>query len=267
MNARIIAVGVASILSAGCLGGGSARSAWQDVISRCAKSDLNGKKILFFGPSNAVGAGSVWRIDSEGVYRLRYDLAHMPTPQDFYAPSTTLACDGTSSRKFKVALSGAFDQQAALSAEASAEISKARSVAAKATSVQWVSIAEGAYDSYVKNVAKDSDAGKDLMTGTRRVLTRAFKVSGFTAKITFDSSNAVSAKAKIPAGAVLPGGIGGGLTASWSEGGELTLTSSGDFYIAGELQEYKPTGFSGANVTGFAPAAEVPVNAKVSREN
>lgn len=266
MKNAMAMVFVVSLLPVACGGGGSAKSAWQDVIKRCARSDLNGKKILFFGPSNAVGAGSVWRQDAQGVYRLRYDLGHMPKPQDFLAPYTPLACDGTTSKKFKGAINGTLDQQGVLSAEASAEIAKARSVTAKAASVAWVPIAEGPYDSYVKGVAANSDAGRDLLSGTRQVMTRAFMVSGFSAKITFDQSTGAAVKAKLPPGALLPSAVGGGLSVSWSETGELTLTSVGDFYIAGELQSYRPDGFSGAGSSRFGVATTFPTNAEIGRD-
>ncbi|MDT8760216.1 hypothetical protein MZO42_16060 [Sphingomonas psychrotolerans] len=247
-----------------CAGGGSVKTAWQDVVKRCAASTLNGKKILFFGPSNGVGSGSVWRIDGEGVYRLRYDLKHMPKPQDFYADFTPTSCDGKSTKNFKGGFNASLGETP-LTAEAKAQIDRARTVSAKANSVAWVPVAEGPYDSYIKANAA-SDVSKDLMTGSRYVLTRAFKVSGFETKITFDSKTAVSAKAALPAGSVIPSSLGGGLDVSWSETGELTLKSQGDFFIAGEFQQYKPDGFASGASTVLGEKVDIAPAAKAARD-
>ena len=34
---------------------------WVEAIQDCGKTDINSDKILYFGPSNNVGPGSVWR--------------------------------------------------------------------------------------------------------------------------------------------------------------------------------------------------------------
>jgi hypothetical protein len=47
------------------------------------------------------------------------------------------------------------------------------------------------------------------------------------------------------------------LSANWSADNKLTLTSAGDFYIAGELTPYKAGGFAAANVSPFGPARDI----------
>jgi hypothetical protein len=69
------------------------------------------------------------------------------------------------------------------------------------------------------------------------------RVHGYSAKMDFSASDAASVKAKFT-GPQLGGSLSGGLTASWNASGSLTLSSSGDFYIAGQLVKYSGTGFS-----------------------
>src|SRR5258708_908582 len=51
----------------------TAESAWKHAFRQCGKSELSGKRVLFFGTSNTTGIGSVWR-KSDSSYNLRFDL-------------------------------------------------------------------------------------------------------------------------------------------------------------------------------------------------
>jgi hypothetical protein len=55
-------------------GATDARSAWIDVLSKCASTELLGSSVFYFGASNSVGPGSVWRKEGDGSLRLRFDL-------------------------------------------------------------------------------------------------------------------------------------------------------------------------------------------------
>src|SRR5438046_4482937 len=138
MKKKIIFLGIALAMG-GCSPNG--KSAWQDVIRHCASSDLNGKHVLYFGPSNAIGPGSIWRKDTQGEFRLRYDLAQMPPPsQDYRANFTETTCDGTWSSGFNLGATASIAATAA-SADLQADFKKAKKVSAKANSVAWVPIA------------------------------------------------------------------------------------------------------------------------------
>lgn len=253
----VFALVVAVSLSA-CFGMGGAKSAWNDVIKRCGESSLNGREVMFFGPTNAVGPGSVWRKDDEGVFRLRYDLSQMPRPQTFTAPFSSAQCDGTYSSKVNFGLDANLSA-VPVSAELQADFKKARKVSAKADSVAWVPIAEGPYENYVRGLSASDPVRQDLETGNRLVMTRALQVSGFTTSLSFSAENAATLKAKYPNGplpAGLVGDLGGGLNASWSADNTLTITNAGTFYIAGEFQRFSTAGLSSAG-SSFGPRESV----------
>src|SRR5712691_5637897 len=52
-----------------------ASSAWRKVLQKCAKSDVIGKQSLFFGLSNGIGPGSVWRFADDKSIRLLFELS------------------------------------------------------------------------------------------------------------------------------------------------------------------------------------------------
>ena len=245
------AVGGAMILT-GCNGAKGAKEAWSKVISKCAQTDLNGNQILYFGPSNAIGPGSIWRKDAQGVFRLRYDLSQMPDPKNFMAPYSEVSCDGTATSAFNFKAEAGLDA-VPVSAELKTDLGKARKVEAKATSIAWVPVAEGPFQTYVRSMPADAGPRVDLDASDKYVLTRALKVRGFSTSLEFSSDVAAGLQAKyngaLPAN--LAGNVTGGLNASWKNGNTLTLTSAADFYIAGEFQLYSPTGFASAgNVFG-----------------
>jgi len=82
---RRIALLVVLTLSIGRIAfGADATSAWRDVLQKCAASDLLGRRqVLFFGVSNTVGPGSVWRFSDDRSVRLLFELSDaVPSPDD-----------------------------------------------------------------------------------------------------------------------------------------------------------------------------------------
>src|SRR4051794_17163930 len=51
------------------------RDAWNAVLRNCAVNGTISKTGIFFGISNTIGAGSVWRSLEHGGYGLRFELS------------------------------------------------------------------------------------------------------------------------------------------------------------------------------------------------
>jgi hypothetical protein len=232
------------------------------VVAGCATSDLNGPHVLFFGPSNAVGAGSIWRKDASGVFRLRYDLTQMPDPKNFYGSASASSCSGTDVSNFVFGANASLDVKP-ISGELKADFKNAKSVEAKANSITWIALAEGPYGDYVNALSATSGPGADLRVGDKYVLYRALKVEGFETTLAF--SHEVAAGLKASGVGVGAGTAGGGLNASWTGDDKLTLTAAGPFYIAGEFKRYLPTGFA-ASGHALGPSEAIPEGAVAVRD-
>jgi hypothetical protein len=233
----------------GCNGGDNdARTAWQKVLSQCATTDLvSPGNILYFGPSNVVGPGSVFRKASAGDYRIRWPIKSIvpPASDAVIVPGADQPCSGSTQSNSDISATLGFaGQSSPISANLQGDFKKANSVEVKAGHLAWDTVAEGPYQGYVDSLPPTSGAQKDLFTGQMLVLYRALRVSGYTVNLTFSSSDAASLQAKYT-GAQLGGQLGGGFSAAWSSSGTLTLSSSGDFYIAGQLVKYARGGFAG----------------------
>lgn len=262
---KMVAVAVAVSSLAGC-GTNDAKSAWNDVVKKCAASDLTAKTVLYFGPTNNVGPGSIWREGPEGGYRLRWTDKDLTWASNVVQPGGPLACEGKVVADFSGKASvGLTSLVAPASGELAGDLKRARTISAKANALAWDTIKEGPYEQHVNNLPQDSGVKQELHSGTRLVMVRALRVSGFTADLTFSQSDAASLKAKFN-GEITSGvdaELSAGLSATWTNDTTLKISAS-DFYIAGELGQYTSTGFATAETE--APKAVDIVKGPVARE-
>ena len=226
----------------------SAKDAWNAVVKNCATTDLSGATIQYFGPSNNVGPGSIWRPGPEGGYRLRYNLGDMPGEKTFITRGEAYKCDGSRATFFGLkAAAGLTSPLTPTSAELSNDFKKAKSIEVQVQAMAWDLIREGPFESYVKTLPVGSGSIRDdLDRGDRLVLYRALRISGYAAQLKFSASDAASLKAKYsgPLPKALTGDVGAELSANWTDETTLKLSSSNDFFIAGELVPYAATGFA-----------------------
>ncbi len=240
-STRLISLWGAVLLLGGCDGTDSARALWKNVLRKCSQNDLLGKQVLYFGPSNGIGPGAVWRKTSSGGYNLRWqvsDLGFSPAVVDG-KPST---CSGSSTSTSKISPSvSASTVVPSLSGTASADFQRAQTITVEVGTWRWDQIAEGPYEQALKAPGLPASVKSDLQGGNRFVLVRGLRVSGLTADLKFDSSTASELKAKYGAGSV---DVGVGLKAQFTSDTNLKITSTSDFYLAGELYELNAGGFA-----------------------
>jgi hypothetical protein len=209
-----------------------ARAAWVDVLSRCATTELLGSDVFYFGASNTIGPGSVWRKDSDGSLRLRFDLNELepdPAKRDVLIQSgNAAACSGQNSRNWNVSLGLPFESQiAGVDGTLAGELRKARTVTVGVTGWSANLLRERAYEQLLKS---KPDYGAEFDNDDRFVAENAILVSGFTSVFEFDKSAVGDVQAKVKAGQVeLTNGTK--LDAAWESGNTLRLTSSKPFYI------------------------------------
>lgn len=245
------------------------KTAWNKILAKCAVSDLNGPHVMYFGPSNVIGPGSIWRKADDKAFRVRYDISDLPFRQNYITQGNNSPCDGSSTSSFS--FKAAADLTAsplAISADVANDLEKATSVTAKATTMHWDVVREGPYEDDIKALPHDNGIWKEMTQGNRLVMVRALRVSGFSVTLTFKASDAASLKAAYngPLSKDVTGNVSGSLNASWSNDGKLTLTAANDFYIAGEIAPYAATGFQKASPAVAITSVNIPSGVKLGRE-
>jgi hypothetical protein len=224
-------------------GAPDARAAWVDVLSKCATTELLGSEVFYFGASNTIGPGSVWRKDSDGSLRLRFDLNELepdPVKRAAYIQSGNVAdCAGQNNRKWQVSLGLPFESQiAGLDATLAGELRKARTVTVGVTGWSANLLREHAYEQLLK--AKP-EYGDEFIGDDRFVAENAILVIGFTSSFEFDKSAAGDIQGKVAAGPIKLSN-GTKLQAEWESGNKLRLTSSEPFYILAAIGQVSNRG-------------------------
>jgi hypothetical protein len=244
---RASCVCVVAMASVACDGSNDIRSGWEKVLSHCASTDLvKASNILYFGPSNTTGPGSVFRKAADADFRIRWPAGDLvpPAPVTIIVRGADSACSGSTQTNSDFGASLSFSgQPTPISAGLQADFKKASSVDVQAGKIAWDTVAEGPYKQYVDSLPGASGAQKDLFTGQMLVLYRALRVSGYAVALQFSSTDAANLQAKY-SGPQLGGALSAGLNATWGSNGKLTLSASSDFYIAGQLVKYTAGGFA-----------------------
>jgi len=252
----------------------SGKTAWTSVAEDCAVSDLNGKKILFFGPSNVLGPGSIWRqpsAENGGGYRVRYKSDAIPNQSSWSSSGGDFACQGNRTTTLTGGATAGFASDLApLSAETKADFERAKTAEIKVQKMRWDMLLEGPFENAILALPADNSVRQDLTKPGRYILYRALKVQGFEAKLSFDTKTGAELQSKYTGGALksVNGEFGAGLSFKWLNESELVISAPNDFYIAGELVRFESGGgFANAGKSRFSPPVDVVPGSKLSVEN
>jgi hypothetical protein len=230
---------VAAICLAGC---DEAKEAWTNVLKKCMRSDLMGKT-LYFGPSNGVGPGSIWRPDSKGYY-IRWiidDVTNKPQ-SSLIQEGEWAQCSGQYSSKLDVKPSAMLETKVQpVSGDLAADLNRAVSITAKVDKWRTEDLKEGPWLQWLRSLPTDNGYRVDARNKNFRVCLRAYKISGFAAQLRFSSDVAAALKAKY-SDQVKLGDVGASVSLKWTSDTTLEVGSLEDFYIAGELGSVEVVG-------------------------
>ena len=220
------------------------RKAWQNAFKACGQSELAGKKVLFFGTSNTVGIGSVWRKSTSG-YNLRFDLPKLIPDQ---AKRDTIVsrgtpppeCGGNHTTGWSSALGLPFLSVFADKTGFDANFSHAKHAVITVDKIAFDQISELDFEQAIADrvAANPNDIYvRDATANDRLVMNKAFRVSGITVTFDYTPDQLKDLKTKYPEGGSITVGGDKGATVSftYSNTSTLTLKTSGDVYIAGEF--------------------------------
>jgi len=258
MKKALLVLGVVSALVAGIViykifqPSQDSRAAWVAILRKCAKSQLIGKDVLYFGASNEIGPGSIWRQNSDGSIRLRYELSDIVPDSakrmELIHPNNAVSCGGDSTSTWEVQLGLPFDGTVApVSADVSADLKRADGVTVSVTSYAVDELKEGPYETMIRA----DDALQDEFTAPDRVIVEnAVRIEGFSASFKFSKSIAEQLKGKYTGKVVALQGAN--LESQWSDDTTLTMKTPGTFYLLAAFG--KLTGTS--NKEGFSAVKE-----------
>jgi hypothetical protein len=239
----ILTVGLAPLLlPLQCCGGGSARNFWNDVLENCAVSDLTKSNVLYFGPSNDYGPGSVLeKIDKN--YQPRWTTKDIGGAASYTHENPAATCQGTKKTTSSIGASLALTSDfAPVSGEFGGDFKNTKIVAAGVDSWQKVDLITGPFAEYVNGPKANPKVKDDLKLPNRFIVGVAYKVKGLVATIQFSQAANASVKAKYSGQIASLQGVkvGIGFTGSWTDDRTLELRSSDEFYIAGTLLPVMP---------------------------
>src|SRR5262245_14127599 len=119
------------------------RVAWKKIVKKCADSDLLGDSVLYFGVSNTLGPGTVFK-PVQGGYQPRWQFKrYVDNPDDLIVPGAPISCEGTSATKFKFGTAASASATLGVQGDLAATVGSAKKVKVSATGVEWKSLEDG----------------------------------------------------------------------------------------------------------------------------
>lgn len=240
MRHASLAVIATALLLYGCATPTS-KTATTQFVQGCADSDLNSRSVLYFGPSNQIGPGSIWsRLGPSGGYQPQYRLQDLGVDGSVIDRGNSFQCDLSKSSTLTAGASlSVLSSVANASAEAKGDFSRAKVVKVTNTGVAWDTIVAGPYNAKLRAIT-DPAMRADISGRDRLTLRRALRVDGYKVTLDFDTSIKPAIKAKY-SGKVLGkdtvGDVGADLSASWTAEDKLELTAGKGIYVAGEFAQ------------------------------
>jgi hypothetical protein len=231
----------------------TSRQAWTAVLKNCADSDLLGKDTVYFGVSNQIGPGSIWRRDKDGSLRLRYELSDIePEPAKQAALiqlNNQVSCKGSSSSNWQIKFGLPFESAVTpVSADVGSDLRRADNVTVSVNGWAVDELKEGLYEQLIQNSAMKGE----FSTSDRLVVENAYRIIGFSATFHFAKSIADQLKGKYK-GSTVSTQDGASLQTSWSNDTALTIQAPGTFYLLAAFGTLPSEGAS-----SFTPQEQLP---------
>jgi len=213
----------------------------KDFVNGCTVSELNSKSVLYFGPSNQIGPGSVWsRLGDSGGYQPQWRMQDLGIGAQVIQPGTRFTCNLNNNQKFTMnAGLSVISSVAGASADVKADFARGKVVNIGSKGATWDTVVAGPYNIKLKGIA-DPAIRTDITGPNRIVLIRALRLDGYHVTLDFDASIKPEIKAKYSGkvfGKETVGDAGANFLASWSSEDKLELTAEDAVYVAGEFAQ------------------------------
>jgi len=220
-------------------------TAWKLILKNCAGSKIVGKDVLFFGASNKIGLGSVWRKTGSNGYNPRFEFSELIPAEEtrnriIKLGETINYCEGGENTKwnFRLGLPVVFKILGHTGLETDFRRAKQASVIVEAVALDVIK--EVPFQEEIRNLLKRDPTNpyaKDLLAKDRLLVIKSFRITGFAVRFDYDPKLLEELKGKYPEGGSVSIGGEKGLTAAFNYSGDshLTIKLKSDAYIAGEF--------------------------------
>ncbi len=178
-----------------------ASTAWRDVIRRCAKTDLIGKQSLFFGVSNPIGPGSVWRRANDRSIRLVSVLSDaVPSSIDqalIVRGNNVASCAGKSFSRWNLRLGLPFTTGATrLTLDIGALLGGAHDVTVSIQGYALDTLDESQWKKAYAALGRDNAFYKEIFQTDRLLAENSVKITGLTAVFNYSHDLSANVTAK-----------------------------------------------------------------------
>jgi hypothetical protein len=209
---------------------------WKKVLKNCAKSQQIGSQVLFFGISNQLGPGSVWRFETDKSIRLRFRLSDAFSSPDVQQRLVALngvsTCSGNSNTKWDLKLGLPFSTGVTpIALDVSAELSRAKKIEVSIEGFAIDNLVEVPWLEAFTNLPQDSTYRKELTLPGRVVAGNVVKVIGLKTTFTFGSKLSAEVKAKYKGKNFKLGDDGATLSAGIRGDNQIEITAKGPSYL------------------------------------
>lgn len=234
MKRLLMALSVSAFVFCSSTFAQDASSAWRDVLKRCAKTDLIGKQSLFFGVSNLIGPGSVWRRADDHSIRLVSVLSDaIPNEGDqalIVKANNVAACVGNSTSRWNVRLGLPFTTGATpLSLNIGALLGTAHDVTVSVKGFAVDALDEGQWKKAFSTLGTDNVFYKDTLEPNRLLAENSVKVTGLVAVFNFSHDFSADVQAQYKGKTfTLGNSSSAGTSSSGSASGGTPATASGN---------------------------------------
>lgn len=220
-----------------------ASTAWRDVLRRCARTDLIGRQSLFFGVSNLIGPGSIWRRADDNSIRLVSVLSDaIPKESDqasIIKTNNIASCVGNSTSRWNLRLGLPFSTGATpLSLNIGAILGGAHDVSVSVKGYAVDTLDESQWKKAFSGLGADNVFYKDAIGPNRLLAENSVKVTGFTAIFNFKHDLAADVQAQYKGktftlGNSTSGGTSSQTASSAASGSSTTSTNSSNTATGG----------------------------------
>lgn len=219
------------------------RSAWNEAFEMCGKSDVIGSKMIYFGPSNKIGPGSLWRHADDGLH-LRFELSDaIPNAKvraKLIRANNYTSCSSDHATNWDVSLGLPFINKL-VDAAFFADFKRASKARISITGLAIDEIKEVPFGIALKDKSVPLEYRNDIGKPDYFIFGNGVRVKGFRVELEFEPKVGAEVHAIYKdLHFNIDGDEGAKFSIKWSGDTKVTLESIGeDIYIAGAASKWR----------------------------